>query len=106
MSIASKITYFPAAVAGDGDLDIENGSSIVVYCISCSNEDDSAETTVRFKTKRQGSQGAAGTVFHTIEIGTNDTEDLICAFIADSGIVANVINGTANITVMHSQAGA
>jgi len=102
--IASKMTYFADINAASGDQDVEDGQPCTVYAIQVS-EENSAIAVVDFKTTLAVPGRPVGTVFLTIALNQDDSEDFLCSFIADAGITADVQVGIVNITVCHNSRG-
>lgn len=103
--VAPKVTYFGDINAASGDQTVESGFSVKVFGIKCADA-GAAAFRVDFKTSTAKLGVPAGTVFATLAAGANGSDGLEVPFLADAGIVADVLTGTVDITVLHSNYGA
>jgi hypothetical protein len=103
--VAPKVTYFGGINAASGDQTVESGFSIKVYGIKVADA-GAAAVRVDFKTSTAVPGRPAGTVFHSLSIVANGSDGCDIPFLADAGIVVDVLSGDADVTIFHSNYGA
>jgi len=106
MHAAPVITHFADLTIADGDQLVSDGDPIKIYAIVITSEPGDGAIAVDFKNNTAAGGRAAGAVFLTLAAGDGDSENTPFPFIADGGLVVDVIDDTAQVTIFHSNKGA